>query len=265
MFVVFSKVFWLLAQPSSILVLTLAMGIALSFRPKYMRLGRRIAALGIVLLLLAGLSPLSTLVLLPLENRIARTWLKPGEPIDGIVILGGMEDGRVSRARGSLAINEAAERLTDALLLARRLPETRVVFSGGVAAVLFDEAPGAGNVVDFLAQAGVTRDRLVAEGRSKNTYQNALFTKRLVKPKPGERWLLVTSAYHMSRALGCFRKVGFEVMPWPVDYRTKDANDLLRPFGSVVSGLRRLDLATREWVGLVAYYASGRTSALFPR
>jgi uncharacterized SAM-binding protein YcdF (DUF218 family) len=88
--------------------------------------------------------------------------------------------------------------------------------------------------------------------------------KALVDPKPGERWLLVTSAWHMPRSIGIFRRVGFTVEPWPVDYRTADAWDLLRLFDAPADGLKRLDTATREWVGLLIYRLTGRTDALFP-
>ncbi len=85
----------------------------------------------------------------------------------------------------------------------------------------------------------------------------------MAAPKPGERWLLVTSAYHMPRAVGAFRKVGFEVEAYPVDYRTH--GNLWIPFDDAASGLRRTDTATREWVGLLVYWLTGKSSALFPR
>ncbi|HET7210116.1 MAG TPA: ElyC/SanA/YdcF family protein, partial [Methyloceanibacter sp.] len=81
---------------------------------------------------------------------------------------------------------------------------------------------------------------------------------------PGKRWLLITSAYHMPRAIGAFRKAGFEVEAWPVDYRTRGRADLTRPFDKVSEGLRRVDVATREWFGLLAYWLRGRSDALFP-
>ena len=87
----------------------------------------------------------------------------------------------------------------------------------------------------------------------------------MVQPKPGERWLLVTSAYHLPRAMGVFRKAGFPVEAYPVDWRTRGAVDALRPFETASDGLRRTDTAVREWVGLAAYWLTGRTSELFPR
>ena len=111
---------------------------------------------------------------------------------------------------------------------------------------------------------GVARARVVAERQSRNTIENAEFSKQIAQPKPGERWLLVTSAYHMPRSIGVFRRAGFPVEAYPVDWRTRGTRDLLRPFATVGDGLRRTDTAVREWSGLLVYWLSGKSSALFP-
>ena len=101
------------------------------------------------------------------------------------------------------------------------------------------------------------------ETRSRNTEENAVFTKELVQPKPGERWLLVTSAQHMPRAIGCFRRAGFPVEAYPVDWHTRRALRLA-PMETLSGGLGRLDNAVHEWIGLVSYWLTGRTSELLP-
>jgi uncharacterized SAM-binding protein YcdF (DUF218 family) len=123
------------------------------------------------------------------------------------------------------------------------------------------EAPYA---LRFLRGLGVPPGRLIPEDRSRNTVENAVFSKELAAPKEGERWLLVTSAYHMPRAIGAFRRAGFEVEAYPVDWRTRGAVDALRPFQTVGDGLKRTDTAVREWVGLFVYWLTGRSSELFP-
>ena len=87
----------------------------------------------------------------------------------------------------------------------------------------------------------------------------------MAQPKPGERWLLVTSAFHMPRSIGVFRQAGFTVEAFPVDWRTRGSEDVLRPFATMGDGLRRTDTAVREWVGLAVYWLSGKSSELFPR
>jgi uncharacterized SAM-binding protein YcdF (DUF218 family) len=98
----------------------------------------------------------------------------------------------------------------------------------------------------------------------RDTYENALFTARILDPKPGERWLLVTSAWHMPRAMGCFRRAGFAVEAWPVDYRTPGRLEPMRFHSSIPEGLRRIDFVVREYIGLAVYYLAGRTEALLP-
>ena len=265
MFFTLSKTFWFFAQPSSLITLLLLAGLGLAGSRRFARAGLRMAWTGLGLLLVAGLGPLGNLVILPLEDRFpARHGKVPDGPVAGIIVLGGYEDGRITRARGTLTLNEAAERITETAWLAHRLPGVRVVISGGAAAILREDAPATVEVGQYLEAIGVAKARILLEDRSTTTLENARFTHELVKPKPGERWLLVTSAAHMPRSVGTFRRHGFEVLAWPVDFRTKDAGDALRPFQAVPRGLRRLDDAAQEWVGLVAYRLLGRSDALFP-
>src|SRR5205807_9412989 len=116
----------------------------------------------------------------------------------------------------------------------------------------------------LVAGFASSRQRILLEDQSRDTDENARFTKELLQPKPDERWLLVTSAHHMPRAIGVFHAADFPVEAFPVDYRTRGAADLLRPFSTLGDGLRRTDTAAREWIGLLLYWITGRTSELFP-
>ncbi len=214
-------------------------------------------------LIIGGISPLGDLLIAPLENRFPRADLSGGD-ITGMIVLGGAEDGRAGPTRELAGLNEAAERFTEAVALARRLPGARVVFSGGSAAVFADEPPEAETAARLFAALGIAKDRITLESASRDTYENAMFTARLIKPAAGQRWLLVTSAWHMPRAMGCFRQAGVAVEAWPVDYRTAPHFQPLRFHTALTEGWRRIDFIAREYVGLVAYYLSGRTSALFP-
>lgn len=259
-----SKILGSLAQPSSVAVLGLLVGIWLLGRGRAPRLSRLLAWGGFLLLVGGGLSPLGNILILPLEQRFAAVPApQPGSRVDGIILLGGFEDAHVSTGRGGLGLNEAAERVTEGLRLALSHPEAKVVFTGG-AGGLFTTAEASGPVGAFLAEAGVDPARLVLENRSRNTYENAVFTRDMVQPQPGQRWYLVTSAYHMPRAVGIFRKAGFDVIAYPVDYRTRGPDDVTRTFARIPQGLMRLDVAANEWIGLVAYRVLGRIDELFP-
>lgn len=262
MFYLVSKIAWLFLAPSNVVCALLAVGAVLLFT-RLWRWGRGITALGVLMLVVLGLSPFGYVMILPLEERFAPP-AEDAPPPDGIIVLGGSFDTAVTQARDQVALNEAGERLTAFAGLAQEYPDARLVFSGGSASMLLAHANEAETARLLLNSLGVPEGRLQLEDRSRNTWQNAEFTTELVKPEAGERWWLVTSAWHMPRAVGAFRAAGFPVEAYPVDYRTRGWEDVSRPFEAVSQGLRRVDIATREWVGLVAYRLTGRTSSLIP-
>lgn len=263
MFFYAAKILWFLLQPSSFLLGCVIAGAALALT-RWRRLSGTLLWVGILGLLVGGLSPLGDALIRPLESRFPRTEID-GTGIAGIIVLGGGEDSRAAHSPQLAPLNEAAERYTEAVALARRLPEARIIFTGG-SGMLVTTGPQEADVAGRLFEAlGVPKERLTLESQSRDTYENARFTARLADPKPGERWLLVTSAWHMPRAMGCFRQAGFAVEPWPVDYRTSGGLSMLRLQSSIPEGMRRIDFVVREYVGLVVYYLTGRTGALLPR
>lgn len=262
MFFYASKIVFALIQPSFLTVLAIIAGGVMVLKRWREALGRKLLAAGLVLLVVLGLSPVSIWLLLPLEERFPRPALP--ERVAGIIVLGGFEDIEISLGRGALAINDNAERLTEGLVLAHRLPGAKLIFTGGEAAFIPSNKSGADAVGLFYRAAGIEPQRIVLEPRSRTTYENALFLREMLTPRPGERFVLVTSAFHMPRSVGTFRKQGFDVVPWPVDYRTEGVIDALSISSKFTSGLSRLDFVFKEWVGLVAYRVSGRSDALWP-
>ncbi len=267
MFFYLAKGLWFLLQPSTLIALLIGYG-AILIWTGWARWGRRFVTIGAILLLLAGLSPLGNALILPLEDRFPRADLDVPPPPTGFVVLGGAEDRLVATARQVPALNEAGDRMVEAAMLARRFPEAKIAFSGGDPGIFYHANTEAEGAEALLTALGVPKDRLILESQSRDTYENAVFLKEELTRQgdlgPGKRWLLITSAYHMPRAMGAFRKAGFDLEPWPVDYRTRGADDLTRPFDKVSEGLRRVDVASREWVGLLAYWLDGRSDALFP-
>jgi uncharacterized SAM-binding protein YcdF (DUF218 family) len=130
--------------------------------------------------------------------------------------------------------------------------------------LIYREGSEAESAVQIFESLGIPHSRLMVDEQSRNTVENAAFSLLVAMPQPGERWLLVTSAYHMPRAMGTFRAAGFAVEAYPCDWRTRGADDLTRPFFALYEGLERTDIATREWIGLLVYWLTGRSSALFP-
>ena len=263
MFFILSKVLGFFALPSNAFISIGLVGLVL-LCTRFTRLASWLVVTSLVLIAVAGLSPLGNALIIPLEQRFP-PWDPSRGPPAGIVVLGGAITPDVSMARNAVALNEGAERITVTAELARRYPDARIIYSGGRNALIFDEPIEAAVAVQQFEALGIARDRITAEEQSRNTVENAVSSRLIADPKPGERWLLVTSAYHMPRAIAVFRAAGFAVEAYPVDWRTRGPIDAWRPFPSLGDGLRRTDTAVREWVGLLMYRLTGKTAELFPR
>jgi uncharacterized SAM-binding protein YcdF (DUF218 family) len=261
-FFVLSKTIGIMLLPANFLVGIGLVGVLL-LMSRWAALGRRLMLASIVLLVICGFSPLSSWVLYPLESRFPPWDASHGAP-DGILVLGGAIAPESSAARGVAVFTDSADRIIATAELARRYPNARIVFSGGSANLISGDAREADYAAAVFEDLGVAKERLTMERGSRNTLENAEFSKALVAPKSGERWLLVTSAFHMPRSIGLFRKVGFKVEPYPVDWRSKGRASLWGFGNNLGGGLVRLDLAVREWIGLAAYWINGKTSEFFP-
>ena len=262
MFFLLSKTAAFLLLPSNFLLLIGLVGLLLLFT-RWRRAGTGLMAASLVLMALAAFLPFAALLEHPLESRFPPWNPARGAP-DGIVVLGGGLSPALSRVYHAPQLNGSAERVTVIAKLARDYPHARIVYSGGDASLRENQGREADYLYPLLDTFGVPRGRVMLENRARNTYQNAVFTKALVKPKPSERWLLVTSAQHMPRAVGCFRRVGFPVEAYPVDWHMGPRPDLFSLGDKFGGGLAALDNTTHEWLGLLAYWLTGRTSAFFP-
>ncbi len=261
MFFYLSKILWLIAAPSNLLFLTLAIGAALAFT-RFARAGRRLVAGALLVGAALGAGAPGAALLGALESRFAPLAADAPAPT-GIIVLGGAV-GEIDTAFGpQLALSDSAERMTEGLALARRYPSARLIFTGGSAALLGSDRTEAEAAKRLWESLGVEAGRVEYESASRNTFENAAFSLALAQPKPGERWLLVTSAFHMPRSVGIFRKAGFAVVPAPVDFRMPTARRLAFT-REWASGLGLFDMAAHEWMGLIAYRLTGRTDALFP-
>lgn len=261
MFFLFSKVLWFVVAPVNfLLILTLA-GLALLGRLP--RLGRALAFAGFAVLLALAVLPIGAALDLPLEERFPPPAEDTPAP-KGIIVLGGAIDDALSEARGQVALEEGAARLTEGVALSRRYPGALLFYSGGSGSLVATNPAEALYARRLWIELGVDPARIGIESRSRNTDENARFSAEILKPKPDETWLLVTSAYHMPRSMGLFRKAGFRVTAYPVDYHTFGQGRDWRPNSNAVYNLWLFGLALHEWIGLAAYYASGRIDVLFP-
>jgi uncharacterized SAM-binding protein YcdF (DUF218 family) len=258
---ILSKLLWLLLAPSMLLFVLAWLGLLLVFR-QHRRTGLTCLSVSLSSIALIAFLPVGDLMLAPLENRFPEVTRLPAD-LTGIVVLGGAVEPDLSAARGMPSLNAAAERMTTLVYLARRYPEAELAFAGGNGDLIHGRTTEASVARELFTQLGLDQNRIVYESRSRTTYENAILLKALLKPRPDQLWLLVTSAWHMPRAVGLFRHAGWFILPYPVGYKT--APSLMMAIrGSLPDRLSMVDMATHEWIGLTTYWLLGRTSALFP-
>jgi uncharacterized SAM-binding protein YcdF (DUF218 family) len=258
-----SKILWMIASPVSLLLFAALIGVLLCFG-RLARFGRALALTAILVLVAATILPVGMLLIAPLENRF------PVPPMDlpapeGIIVLGGAINDPVSQARQETVFNEGGERVTEAVVLAKRYPQARVVYTSGSSSFTGGTSTEAPQARKLMSQMGIAPERVTIEDKSRNTDENALFTAAIVHPQPSQRWIIATSAFHMPRSMGIFEKAGFNPIAYPVAFRTQGRwPDDLRLTFDPVRNLRTFEIAVHEWIGLVAYWASGRSDHFFP-
>lgn len=256
-FFIISKLVGALLRLDTWILISL-LGIVFALLRQRHRLALGISSATLIALLTLSIFPLGSLLLQPIEERY------PANPslshVDGIIVLGGGEDLRASSYWGQIQFNEGGERFAAGLSLARRFPEAELLFAGGSGALRDLAGPTiseASIAERFFLDQGVSPDRLMLEGRSRNTAENARLSLALAAPEDGKTWVLVTSAFHMPRAMRSFEAAGWsDLVAWPVDYRTS------RFAGQIGWDLTRnmqiLHTAIREHIGQLAYRLSGR-------
>lgn len=260
MFYFLSKIFWLMFHPISIIVVLLIAALILLLL-NYKAASIVIIGLTIVSIVIAAYSNIGSYILRPLEERFVAPAVMP-DKVDGIIVLGGFMINNISEQRQIVELNSAADRIVEGVRLANLYPDAKFVISGeGGIYADGEQRP----VIKLLEAIGFNPARAVLESKSRNTIENALMSKALVDIKPDENWLLVTSAYHMPRSIGIFRKAGINAIAVPVDYKTLPAGGFHVSGSSPDDTVSRLSAGMREWAGLVAYYMTGKTDALFPK
>jgi uncharacterized SAM-binding protein YcdF (DUF218 family) len=249
-----AKLAWLLLAIDSVLVMWLCLGVLCLYMGKLKAARRLLLTLSLVSLTIA-LFPLGEWLFYPLEQQNPPASLPV--QVDGIVVLGGGEKVGLSHSWQQVALGEGAERLTAMVMLANAYPQAPIVFTGGSGRMVEQGTTGAAVASQFARSMGLPKDRLILESQARNTVENALLTKAIMQPQSGERWLLVTSAFHMPRSLAVFCKAGWPMQPFAVDYRAQKGN-LLRVDWDFSKHLRNLNQAFKEWLGLAAYKLTGK-------
>lgn len=259
MFFIASKVLWWVVSPVTLLLLVAFLAVWLVKR----RWARGVALFCIGALIVCAIFPVGVLLLSPLEQRFPPPPANMPPPY-GIIILGGAITEDMSAAHGQVIFGDGAARLTEAAILARRYPLARIVYTGGSASFTPTTSTEAEEAKTLLVALGVDPERITIETRSRNTDENARFTAAMVAPKPDQTWLIVTSAWHIPRSMGLFRKAGFNVVAYPVDYHAFGDRRDFRLNRDPARGLMLFEAGVHEWIGLAAYHLAGKIDAWFP-
>lgn len=257
-----SKFGWLLLQPVTAVLVALVAVWFLLWRG-WVVFARRLIVLVMVCYGVVVFSNIGQLMLLPLESRFS----VPDQPplgVAGIIVLGGGFDGRVTQRRGGYALGESGDRFTEAVALARRLPDVPIIVSGGDASFIGTTEGDALIAPRFFEAMGVDRARVLIEDQSRNTTENAILTAGLIERAdlPDDAtYIVITSAFHMPRAMESFGRTSLSVLAWPVDFRTAGDETFTIGRDDPLRALSEFNLALREWIGIAVYRIKGGSAA----
>lgn len=262
MFFFASKFLWGLVAPLNVCVLALCSGLMAMGWPEGSlpyRIGRSLIGLVVLMFLAFGVFPFGRDMLVVLETRYPPLAALPAH-VDGIILLGGAIETTLPRPGFLPQINDHADRIVEFVRLARAFPQARLVFTGGSGDVVQSGPKEADLLPPLLNLMGLPPDRVIYENKSRNTHENAVFSKELVRPQAGEVWILVTSAFHMPRSVAIFESVGWAVLPAPADFKTEGTLRILPTRLDVAGNMSDFSTALREIIGLIVYAASGKIS-----
>lgn len=258
---ILSKIIWMLTTPAMLIVVAWTVGYGLEQWgkcPQKKRRGRYLHTAALCLTLAILFLPVGDWTLFSLEGK-GKAYSPPlGETkINGIILLGGDETPALSAYRDWPVSGHALGRYLRVVELARAFPEAPIIFAGGSgrlspSSTALKESDVAKKALEKL---GIPAQRLLIEDQSRNTYENAILTKKLINPPPNTQWILVTSAWHMPRARATFETAGWNVIPLAGDYNAHPNPPLFSL--DFTEQLAKLTLAMHEYGGLLYYRLRG--------
>ncbi len=225
--------------------------------------GERLLGIALAGILFFGIIPVGPAMLSWLEHYYSVPQKLP-ERVNGIIVLGGMFDGHLSKERGQIAANDNIERMICFTDLAKKYPGARKVFSGGSGDINYPDDKESAVAEAYLKEYNLDNDSVFYDMDSRNTYENAVFSKELVNPAAGQNWILITSAFHMPRSVGIFEKQDWKVIPYPCDFKTDGTWDFLWTAPNITWNFAALNIVVKELIGSVVYYFTGKSAFILP-
>jgi len=261
MFFYLSKIFWTFFNPINLLVILLLIGIFFQLIRK--KIYKRIYQINLILFFLIVFFPTGTFLLWKLENTYPKQEIINND-IDGVLILGAGIDEFMTHEYKQMILNDRIERITESAKIIKKFPNAKIIYSGGNGTFSKPEL-GSDEVANiFYKQLGVNTDRIIFENKSRNTYENFIFSKKFIDTDE-EKWLLITSAYHMKRAMSVAKKLNLNLIPYPVDFTLQ--KDFKWKFWyhkiNFLYNMNNFQLASHEYIGLIVYYLTKKSKITY--
>lgn len=255
-----SKVLWFMFSPFNLILISIVIGyffnaINLKFLSKFFYI------FSLSVFFISSAMPTGSYLNYMLEKNFHSPKNLP-DTIDGILILAGATNPYLTKEHNQVNLNGAVERLTESISLIKDYPNAKIIFSGGSGSLKHPDLNHASVAKNFFKNMGIDSGKIYFENKSRNTYENILFAKKIANPKKSEKWLLVTSASHLNRSLGVAKKLEWTFIPYAVDFNKPKKFTWKFSF-NLLSNLSEFQQASHEWIGLFAYYLMGRSEKTF--
>lgn len=255
MFFILSKISTFIIDPAFLLVLFTF----LSWLVSKKRYRQKLKSFIIILLFyLFSTATTSNALFSLLEN-----WEKPSPLADGydsVIVLSGMTRSMINPTIKTVEFTDAVDRLLVGISRVKEGKAETIIISGGDGSLSQENPSEAVLLKSFAVKWGLEERRIIIDATSKNTYENALHSAEIIKRQGFKKNLLITSAFHMVRARGCFRAAGVSVDVLPVDYRVADVAGDFRDFIPSAPALEQSGLFIHELVGILVYGITNKAS-----
>ena len=255
-----SKLLWFLFNPFNCILFLFFLSLILNFF-KFLKFSKIILFFSFLLFIISGVLPTGSYLLYLLEKNYHNRVALP-ENVDGILILSGATNPFLTKEYDQISLNGSVERLTESIQLINKYPTAKVFFAGGSGYVEYPDLNHSEVAKKFYESLNVNTKNIFFDKKSRNTYENIVFANKKINPNINEKWIIVTSAFHLKRAISVGEKLGWELIPYATDYKLSKKFKWGLSF-SFYQNFGMLQHSSHEWVGIIAYYFMGRSSKIF--
>ena len=257
MFFYLSKILWFFFNPFNLMLLLIFGGLLSHLFQKNI-LSKIFYSLSVIFFIISSVLPTGRFMLYSLEKNFHNQDTLPNE-VEGVLILSGAIEGVLSIEYNTIHLNGNVERLIASIELINRYPKAEIIFSGGPAYVFNKKIIQADLAKEFFSKLGIDTHKIIFESKSRNTYDNIFFSRIIADPQLGEKWIVITSAFHMKRTLNIADKLKWNLIPYAVDFKQTKTFSWM-PSINFLKNISIFQSAIHEWLGLIVYYLTGKSS-----